>query len=288
VGGGGDREPVGGAGEVTLAVCVIKDNSETTARLLLQHYVDSVAREHGDLALAIVLTGSLVTGSYVPGPGDIDQITILTDDAPADAEGKIRAAVQAVMDGSGRVVNLADVTYRRHHLERPWSTEWNLRPETKHLATVPEELLRMHDHGQVIWGHLDIAQLPLPTWEETISYRTRWREWNRQSQEGNEEVAATMRDPSVRIAVQALLSNAIWHYYYATGLTCFSKHRIAGALQSEVPGYAFQSAVNLATALRRRGFDASAGEQESLVRSARELRQWNREHPVGAVPGRDE
>jgi len=267
-------------------MCVVKDNSEATARLLLQRYVDSVTRDRGDLVLAIVLTGSLVTGSYVPGPGDIDQITIVADDSPAGLECEIRAVVQAAMDEFGHVIHLADVTYRRRHLERPWPAEWNLKPEAKHLATVPEELLRMHDHGQVIWGHFDIAQLPRPTREEMIAYHTRWRRWNRHFQEGHPEAGAALHSPSIRIAVQMILSNAVWHYYYTTGMTCFNKHRIAELLQREVPGYRYQGAVDLATALRLRRFDASTKEQSSLTQWVRELMEWNQSHPVGTVPRR--
>jgi hypothetical protein len=266
---------------------VVKDNSEATARRLLQRYVDSVIRDHGNLVLAIVLTGSLVTGSYLPGPGDIDQITIVPDYAPVDTEHGIRAVVEAVTEEFQHAVNLADVTYRRRHLERPWPTEWDLKPESKHLATLPEELLRIHDHGQVIWGHLDLSQLPLPTREEMVAYHTRWREWNRRYQEAHAEIAAALQDPSTRMAVQFILSNAIWHYYYATDRTCFGKHRIAELLQREVPGYCYQGAVDLATAVRLRECDASTEEQSSLTHWVRELRQWNQRHPVGTVPRRD-
>lgn len=44
---------------------------------MLSEYVRDVSTAIGGLLEAIVLTGSLATGSYVPGPGDIDQVTIV-------------------------------------------------------------------------------------------------------------------------------------------------------------------------------------------------------------------
>jgi phosphorylcholine metabolism protein LicD len=57
------------------------DNSEKTARLMLDDYVKTVTDELEDSIEAIILLGSLVYGGYIPGPGDIDQITILKNDA---------------------------------------------------------------------------------------------------------------------------------------------------------------------------------------------------------------
>lgn len=59
-----------------------QDKSEKTARLILQKYIEFVTSDMEDSIEAIILVGSLVTKSYVPGSSDIDQITILKDSAP--------------------------------------------------------------------------------------------------------------------------------------------------------------------------------------------------------------
>ena len=62
-----------------------RDSSEQTARAILHHYVESVTADLSGSIEAIVLCGSLATGSYVPGPSDIDQVTILRGSAPEEA-----------------------------------------------------------------------------------------------------------------------------------------------------------------------------------------------------------
>jgi len=93
----------------------------------------------------------------------------------------------------------------------------------------------------------------------------------------------------LRIVVQIILSSAIWHYYYATGRTCFNKHQIALCLRSKVPNYRFQEGVELATWIRKSGFEDIFGETlESLNRWCKRFRQWRKAEPVHSVPLIDE
>lgn len=256
--------------------------AEAAARGALQRYVTALREGLPADVMAVLLTGSLATGSYLPGR-DIDQVTILRDDAPAGVEQAAAAALSASLAGD-YVVHVAPIIYRRGQLERPWCTEWDLRAESRHLVTVPEELLRLHDHGQTIFGRLDIAALPLPTREEILAYQQRWQEWNRRYQSIHPEYTAVVEDPSVRVAVQILLSNATWHYYYATGHTCFNKHAVGERLRAEVPGYRHLKAVALATAIRRAGFEGTPEEHDALKQSVADLRAWGRAHAIGDVP----
>lgn len=263
------------------------NKSEKTARAILQRYVESVSADLGDSIEAIILVGSLATGSYVPGPGDIDQITILRQSASDEMAEKVHQHIQNAMETFDRTVNMSTVVYRRTDLERPWNIVWDFRPETKHFATVPEELLRIHDHGQVIYGDpFDISVLPVPTMAEMIAYAERWREFDREAQKRNPQWKLRLEgNLSPRLAVQVMLSNAIWHYYYATGRTCFNKHEIANRLRDEIPEYRFLEGVEIATRVRMSGFEYISDELAgSLSNNARELLEWKKAHAAGVVP----
>ena len=262
------------------------DSSEATARLILQHYVESVTRDVGDSIAAILLIGSLATGSYVAGPGDIDQLTILHDTASDEMVKRVQQHIKDSMEAFGRAVNLATAVYRCSDLGRPWRSDWDLRPETRHLITVPEELLRIHEHGQVIYGTgFEPSQLPTPTMEEMIAYNQRWRCSNQLVLDRHPELRPPEEGFSARIAAQIILSNAAWHYYYATERTCFNKHEVASRLRHEVPGYRFQAAAELALRVRTSGFEHVAPETvESLNRWCKRIRDWAGAYPVGSVP----
>jgi len=263
------------------------DPSEDTARSMLGRYAECLASLLGDRLEAVILCGSLAMGSYVPEESDIDQITILQHAAPAGAEADARRCRQRTMDAFDGVINLADVVYRPRDLARPWRTEWDLQLETKHLVTVPEELLRIHDHGRIVCSHgFLISELAHPTREEMIAYDERWRRWNAAWQTTHPEFTASIQaDLTPRIAAQRILSRAVWHYYFATGETCFDKHRVADQLRRDVPRYLFQDAVELATRVRkRRSQDLFDGEFDALRGWFHSVREWCSAHDVGAVP----
>jgi len=79
------------------------DESEATARAILNRYIEAVRVDFSDSVEAVVLIGSLAAGGYVPGPGDIDQITILRQDADDGAANRLKACIDAlpVIDDSG-------------------------------------------------------------------------------------------------------------------------------------------------------------------------------------------
>lgn len=256
--------------------------SEAVARSMLNQYVEHVLADLGESVSAILLTGSLATDSYIPGPGDIDQITILKDSATEWTENRVLEHISKTMSAFGRAINMATVVYRRHDLERPWMTEWDLQPETKHLVTVPEELLRIHDHAVVMYSHrFSLSALPLPTMDEMLDYARRWRSWNEACLQHH-----PLPDPMpVRLMVQTVLSSAIWHYYFATGRTCFNKHEIAGRLRAEVPGYQFQSGLDAATKVRLSAFANTSDDIiETLTDCHRDMMAWSKAHPAGSVP----
>ena len=83
-----------------------------------------------------------------------------------------------------------------------------------------------------------------------------------------------------------ILSRAIWHHFYATGSACFVKNEIAGRLAGEVPGYLFQTGVDLASRVRVSGsFEVSPSVQDSLTTWCKRFLEWGTAHEPDDVPG---
>ena len=76
------------------------DMSEITARAILGRYIEGVRADFACSVEAVVLIGSLATGGYVPGPGDIDQITILRQDAAPGTEDRLQACIDGAAAAS--------------------------------------------------------------------------------------------------------------------------------------------------------------------------------------------
>lgn len=261
------------------------DKTEEKARLILQHYVGSMVADLGNSLEGILLAGSLATGSYIPGPGDIDQITILKSSASEKTEKRVIWHIRETREAFNRSINLAPIVYRRSDLKRPWCTDWDFEVDTKHLVTIPEELLRIHDHAQVMYGDPTLpTQLPKPTIEEMIAYHERWKKWGEEAQIRHPEWKPPVGEIPIRIAVQIVLSNAIWHYYFATRCTCFNKHQVAQRLRMEVPNYQFYEGVELATQLRTSGFNATNEIREKLNEWCMRFQEWKENQPANAVP----
>lgn len=264
------------------------DKSEAIARAILNRYTDAVRADFSGSVEAVVLIGSLATSGYVPGPGDIDQITILRREAADSAANRLQACIDAATAGYGGAVHMAPIVHRRSDLERPWPLTWDLRAVTRHLVTVPEELLRIHDHGQVLYGDPSyMDDLPVPTRAEILAcHRRLWR-WSRDVNRlhPQQDLASRSKVPP-RLAVQVILSRAIWHHFYATGSACFVKNAIAGRLANEVPGYLFQAGVDLAARVRVSGsFEVSPQVERSLTRWCKQFLEWGANHQPDDVPG---
>ena len=111
------------------------DKSAVTARAILQRYLEGVRADFACSVDAVVLIGSLATGGYVPGPGDIDQVTILRRDAAPGTEARLQACIDGASAAYGGAVHLAPIVYRRADLERPRPVTWDLGVETRHLKS---------------------------------------------------------------------------------------------------------------------------------------------------------
>ena len=264
------------------------DKSAVTARAILQRYLEGVRADFACSVDAVVLIGSLATGGYVPGPGDIDQVTILRRNAAPGTEDRLQAWIDSATAAHGRAVHLAPIVYRRADLERPWPVTWDLRAETRHRSTVPEELLRTHNHGQVVYGESSLVDaLPAPTRDELLACQRRLRRWDRDVKRVHPRLDLAKRvEIPPRLAVQVILSRAIRHHFYATGSACFVKNAIAGRLASEVPGYPFQQGVELASRVRLSGsFEVSPQVAGRLTKWCKRFLDWESNHQPDDVPG---
>ena len=207
---------------------------------------------------------------------------------PTVLANRLQACIDAAAAAYGGAVHMAPIMHRRSDLERPWAVTWDLRAVTRHLVTVPEELLRIHDHGQVLYGDPScVDTLPVPTREEILACHRRLRRWNRDVNRLHpQQDLANRSEIPPRLAVQVILSRAIWHHFYATGSACFVKNEIAGRLAAEVPDYLFQEGVDLASRVRVSGsFEVSPEVARTLTTWCKRYQQWGADHEPDDVPG---
>jgi hypothetical protein len=207
------------------------------------------------------------------------------DNAEEKIDQQVLALLKTTMKKYNDAVNIATTVYRRTQLNRPWQTEYDCTPESKHLVTVPEELLRIHDHGQVIWGNIDISSLPTPTIDEMKEYHLRWRKWNEIMFEKYPDTKKMMKTPTLRIAVASVISMAIWHYYYATGKTCFNKGKIYDVLKKELPDYRHLDILKYIPEIRRKQFkEIPVDIQKIVVDGFFTMYGWYVQHDIGEIP----
>ena len=119
--------------------------------------------------------------------------------------------------------------------------------------------------------------------DEMVAYWQRWRVWGKEI--GGRHLAGPPPTLSTRLAVQIILTRAMWHAHLATGRACFNKHAVAERLADEVPDYRFLEGVRLATKVRVSHFaPGTAATLDELRRWAHRLQQWGETEAVDAVP----
>ncbi len=255
-------------------------------------FTDRVERDLFREVKAVVIVGSLATGSYIPGPGsDIDQVTILHDDAPTDTTGRVEDILKDIEQGSASGIPFARSIYHISDLLRPFNRDFPLTRENKKYLEVPVELLRIHESGKLVWGDSTVlASLPVPTREEVREFDELSRQFNRllRKERSGNSPAKRMRGLPARISGQVLLTNAFRHYYYATGESCSNKLRIYERMRARVPGYLYLAGLELATRMKRSMADNAQAltntELNALLAEAESLIEWQEQHAVHEVP----
>ncbi len=261
------------------------DKSEYRARQILKNYVDSITKEFGEYICTILLVGSLTNGSYIEGPGrDIDQITILSDEAPEAVRLSLLKRIDEIQSYFNNDIPIAKSIYKFSEMQRPFKTD--IRPciEDKYLLEVPIELLRIHESGIVLYGKNVISQLPSPTHDEFAFFDKLGFKWS-------DEVNKIMPPPCfqkelpIRIIVQIILTNAFRHYFYFTGKSCSNKHIIGDRIKTEIKNYKFQDLLDLATEFKMNPNKDFTYEKINQLKSTFvEFEHWLKNHPVDAVP----
>ena len=123
--------------------------------------------------------------------------------------------------------------------------------------------------------------------DEILACHRRLQRWDRDVKRLHPRLDLAKRvEIPPRLAVQVILSRAIWHHFPATGSACFAKNAIAGRLAGEVPGYPFQQGVELASRVRLSGsFEVSPLVAGRLTKWCRQFLDWESNHQPDDVPG---
>ena len=269
--------------------------SEVNAWKMLDIYTQRIGHRFGhEVIEAVILVGSLTTGSYIAGPGsDIDQITIIRDGCHDSITNSVINLLREVEEQMAFGIPFSRMVFFRRELARPLPSGFKLTKENKKYIEIPVELLRIHESGKTIWGNKNIiSELPIPTREEVVAFDELGRRWSRIIKTTDSKGNVGLRELPARISAQVILTNAFRHYYYATGESCSNKLRIARCMSEKVEKYRFQKALELSTLLKRnlgQGNVILSDEQVNfIVAEAEKLVEWKETHAIDGVPMRIE
>ena len=228
----------------------LPNKTRTRAMEVLAHHMVNVGRYCGDLLQAVVLTGSLVNGSYMGDAGsDIDLVHVLRDGAPENARQEVMDCIARSEQVTGRDLPIARCVYRLHDLYPPYPTEFPLCPENKDYIELPIELLRLTDAAQVVWGALELREIPVPSRADVMACQALSARWVQQMLDAGVPLPP-QDDPPVRLMVQSVLVHALLDVFFATGRSCSSKAAVAERLREGVPDYPFLPLVEACTRWR--------------------------------------
>lgn len=265
----------------------LPNKSRERAMEILVHHLQNIGQCCPDLLQAVVLTGSLVSGSYMGDAGsDIDLVHVLRDDAPENARQAVMDCIARSEQETGRDLPISRCVYRLRDLYPPYPKDFALCPENKDYIELPIELLRLKDAARVVWGTLELQDIPTPARADVMACQKLSARWVQQMQEAGVPLPP-QDDLPLRLMVQSVLVHALLDVFFATGRSCSSKAAVAGRLREGVPGYPFLPLVE-ACMRWRYAPKAFTAEDETLICS-----QWPRWQAVrkalrpGETPGRE-
>lgn len=262
----------------------LPNKSRERALEILAAHLRGIEETCADQMQAVVLTGSLVTGSYTGDAGsDVDLVHVLRDDAPADARQSALACIAQTEAQTGRDLPISRCVYRVNDLYPPYPVDFELCLENKDYLELPIELLRMKDASRVVWGELDVQDIPQPTRADVVACKERSAQWARQLAESGMPLPP-QDDLPTRLIVQSVLVRALLDVFFATGRSCSNKSEVARRLQDEVANYAFLPLVEACTRWRYAP-EAFTAADEQLIQAQWPLwRAFRRESAIDAVP----
>ena len=253
---------------------------------ILNHHLKNLIRYCHDQLQAVVLTGSLVTGSYMGDAGsDIDLVHILRDDAPAGARQAVLDCIACTERETGRDLPISRCVYRRRDLYPPYPMDFELCPANKDYIELPIELLRMKDAARVVWGELDMEAIPTPTRADVIACQELSARWVQQMMDAGVPLPP-QDDLPVRLMVQSVLVRALLDVFFATGRSCSDKAVVGRRLREGVPDYAFLPLVEACTRWRYAPEDFTDADEALILAQWPHWREARRQLPPEGVPRR--
>lgn len=256
---------------------------ERAMEVLAQH-LRNVETDCAGMVQAVVLVGSLVTGSYTGDAGsDIDLVHILRDDAPPQARQAVLACIARTEAETSRDLPISRCVYRLGDLRPPYPMDFELCRENKDYLELPIELLRMKDAAQVVWGAVDLAAIPAPSRADVIAFKELAARWTQQLRDSGVPLPP-QDDLPVRLIVQSVLVRALLDVFFATGRSCSNKADVARRLREGVPGYAFLPLVEACTRWRYAPETFAPADEALILAQWPQWRAARERLPIDGVP----
>ena len=260
--------------------------SRERAMEVLAYHLRLIDEKCTKMLQAVLLTGSLVTGSYTGDAGsDIDLVHILRDDAPENARQALLDCIAQTERETGRDLPISRCVYRMKDLYPPYPADFELCPENKDYIELPVELLRLKDASRVVWGELDMEEIPAPKRVDVIACQELSARWVKQM------VAAGIPLPPqddlpLRLMVQSVLVHALLDVFFATGRSCSDKAAVGQRLRDGVPDYAFLPLVEACTRWRYAPEKFTDADEALILAQWPHWREVRRQLPTDGVPRR--
>ena len=131
------------------------------------------------------MIGSLATGQYHPGRGDIDTVIIARDSIPDRLREKLGELRRVYVSKYNIPKGFGGIVLRERDLKPPYDPEKELVPE----------IYRLLEQGKPIWGEYDLSSISTPSRDDIRAYAKVFYAWlrsDRQEREKERTIVATV------------------------------------------------------------------------------------------------
>ncbi len=199
----------------------------------VDEFVDRCREQYAQDVVAVVLTGSLASGSYQPGLSDIDLLTVLSNDSPDRTRDGISSLYRRISRDYS--TQLDPIILEHRDFWPPWNDSLCIQPE----------LLRLKAGAKILYGQNIIERLPTPTKRQMWEFDRSSRGWLVQPDQPD------WQNWSLKESLKTILGQAMTYFYYKTGITEYSKHRITDLFSHHFPHFCHLSTLSFASYLWR-------------------------------------
>ena len=223
--------------------------SKERANVIIAHHIENIKKAHGILK-AVILVGSLSNDSYTGNAGsDIDLIHVLNDNASPDSKNIVCDLIAKTEDETNRDIPISKCVYFYSDLFPPYKTDFDLNDQNKDMLELPIEIFRIKESGKIIYGNLDINEIPMPENNDVLTFHEISKRWNKSIAEQDPErykmFLRTAATPPINIIAQSVLTGAMTHYYFRTNESCSNKAQIYDKIKTSIPDYRFLKLLEL-------------------------------------------